>query len=285
MSDEDAFLQAIADAPGDDTTPLVYADWLEERGDSSRANSLRLECAWAALPAHPELQCRWREALPPDEGRYPPVLRRLSEAVRAVDIGWFASFSRVGREVLGLVDRFEARIPVSRPARVPEVAAAQVARWQSAVTDVRRMFEGHVGERVTQERFVVPVDYALFGAMTDDGLTTPDLHGRYNFDFLTDPAAMAAETISYCDMYAEDHGGGEHLAACGLWLLVGRRDKHDLHVCCDRASPLFGVVVDQHDSHPWIDPPDGPTTWEVLTRSFLDFLRWQVAKAERAGDQ
>ncbi|HZY90594.1 MAG TPA: TIGR02996 domain-containing protein [Gemmataceae bacterium] len=42
MSDDAAFLRAIADAPTDDAPRLVYADWLEERGDP-RAEFLRLE--------------------------------------------------------------------------------------------------------------------------------------------------------------------------------------------------------------------------------------------------
>ncbi len=41
MSDETEFLAAIALRPGDDLTRLVYADWLEERGDD-RASYLRL---------------------------------------------------------------------------------------------------------------------------------------------------------------------------------------------------------------------------------------------------
>jgi uncharacterized protein (TIGR02996 family) len=41
MSDEEGFLQAIAAAPTDDLPRLVYADWLEERGDP-RATYLRL---------------------------------------------------------------------------------------------------------------------------------------------------------------------------------------------------------------------------------------------------
>ncbi len=34
MSDEAAFLAAIAAAPADALPRLVYADWLEERGDN-----------------------------------------------------------------------------------------------------------------------------------------------------------------------------------------------------------------------------------------------------------
>ncbi len=42
MSDEQAFLDAIKANPSDRALRLIYADWLEERGDP-RAVSLRLE--------------------------------------------------------------------------------------------------------------------------------------------------------------------------------------------------------------------------------------------------
>jgi uncharacterized protein (TIGR02996 family) len=42
MSEEAAFLQALESDPGDDLTRLVYADWLDERGDA-RGRYLRLE--------------------------------------------------------------------------------------------------------------------------------------------------------------------------------------------------------------------------------------------------
>ena len=42
MTDEAAFLEAIHQSPKDETLRLVYADWLEERGDP-RAAYLRIE--------------------------------------------------------------------------------------------------------------------------------------------------------------------------------------------------------------------------------------------------
>jgi uncharacterized protein (TIGR02996 family) len=49
LMDEDAgFLQALLAAPEDDALRLVYADWLEERGDP-RGEYLRCQCARAAL--------------------------------------------------------------------------------------------------------------------------------------------------------------------------------------------------------------------------------------------
>lgn len=47
---EAALLRAIAEA-GDDNLPrLVYADWLEERGDADRAEFIRLQCEPPELP-------------------------------------------------------------------------------------------------------------------------------------------------------------------------------------------------------------------------------------------
>ena len=42
MTDDEAFIRAIVDSPGDDTPRLVYADWLEDRSDS-RGPYLRAE--------------------------------------------------------------------------------------------------------------------------------------------------------------------------------------------------------------------------------------------------
>src|SRR5262245_5263208 len=41
MSDESDFLEAIADAPDDDTVRLAYADWLAEHGKLTQAKLLR----------------------------------------------------------------------------------------------------------------------------------------------------------------------------------------------------------------------------------------------------
>src|SRR5579884_4103642 len=48
MTRENAFLQAILENPADDTARLVYADWLEERGDP-RGEFIRVQCELAQL--------------------------------------------------------------------------------------------------------------------------------------------------------------------------------------------------------------------------------------------
>jgi uncharacterized protein (TIGR02996 family) len=45
LSQHEAFLRAIFDAPDDDTPRLVYADFLQENGEEDRAEFIRLGCA------------------------------------------------------------------------------------------------------------------------------------------------------------------------------------------------------------------------------------------------
>jgi uncharacterized protein (TIGR02996 family) len=54
MSDEDAFLRAILDHPADDAPRLVYADWLDERGDRVSVRKARfLRTTAQAVRARP----------------------------------------------------------------------------------------------------------------------------------------------------------------------------------------------------------------------------------------
>jgi uncharacterized protein (TIGR02996 family) len=70
---ESAFLDSIRADPGDDTHRLVFADWLEERGDS-RAAYLRVLCEW--LASHPAV----------DEH----LIERERELRKGLDRGWLA---------------------------------------------------------------------------------------------------------------------------------------------------------------------------------------------------
>ena len=45
MTHDEAFLQAIIDNPDDDAPRLIYADWLEERGDP-RGEFIRVQWRW-----------------------------------------------------------------------------------------------------------------------------------------------------------------------------------------------------------------------------------------------
>ena len=56
MSDNKAksFLEDILAHPDDDTPRLIFADWLDEQGDSARAEFIRVQIERASLP-----ECTW----------------------------------------------------------------------------------------------------------------------------------------------------------------------------------------------------------------------------------
>ncbi len=58
MDHEQAFLQAICEAPEDDTPRLVYADWLEENGKADHADFIRTQLRLAQTP---EYERSWQE--------------------------------------------------------------------------------------------------------------------------------------------------------------------------------------------------------------------------------
>src|SRR5438876_1721122 len=86
MPTHEGFWESIRDDPDGDTPRLIYADWLEDQGDSeslARAELLRVQCRLARLDGVEEeffdLQTReemllrehgrrWRAELPTDNG-------------------------------------------------------------------------------------------------------------------------------------------------------------------------------------------------------------------------
>jgi uncharacterized protein (TIGR02996 family) len=80
MGKDESFLAAISAARDDDTLRLVYADWLEERGDV-RGEYLRLLCALAALP---QRQTKKRK----------PLQARLQQLRASIDPDWRWSVAR-----------------------------------------------------------------------------------------------------------------------------------------------------------------------------------------------
>ncbi len=54
LSQHEAFLRAIFDAPDDDTPRLVYADFLQENGEDDRAEFIRVQCELAAKKGRAE---------------------------------------------------------------------------------------------------------------------------------------------------------------------------------------------------------------------------------------
>jgi uncharacterized protein (TIGR02996 family) len=75
MKDEAPFLRAIRAEPDDDAPRLIYADWLDEHGQSEHAEFIRFQCALAEMrlddPRRLELVERERQFVP--ENWLPPL--------------------------------------------------------------------------------------------------------------------------------------------------------------------------------------------------------------------
>jgi uncharacterized protein (TIGR02996 family) len=79
MNDETPFIEAILANPEDEAPRLIYADWLEERGDP-RGEFLRLENALANLPR--------------GDARRPSLRARLQEVRQGLGVEWLAQVDR-----------------------------------------------------------------------------------------------------------------------------------------------------------------------------------------------
>jgi uncharacterized protein (TIGR02996 family) len=95
MTDEDGLLAAIRESPGDDLPRLAYADWLEEHGQTERAEFIRVQLELARLPA--------------GDGRGPALWRRAKELLDARRVEWvpllpaWASYPEFWRGLVGQV--------------------------------------------------------------------------------------------------------------------------------------------------------------------------------------
>jgi uncharacterized protein (TIGR02996 family) len=82
MNQADAFVQAILDDPDDGSLRLIYADWLEERGDP-RGEFIRVQYALAGMdvddPRRPPLEARERMLLLQHGSRWAGHLAKLVE--------------------------------------------------------------------------------------------------------------------------------------------------------------------------------------------------------------
>jgi uncharacterized protein (TIGR02996 family) len=108
MNHEQAFLEDVIAHPDDDAPRLVFADWLDDHGQSERAELIRLQCEQARLdeahPRHAELQTRASALLKKHGKRWAGPLAKLVEEV---------SFRRGFIEAVAVEDspRFLAKAP------------------------------------------------------------------------------------------------------------------------------------------------------------------------------
>lgn len=97
MRDNEALFQTILENPDDDAPRLVYADWLEEHGDSARAEFIRVQCQMAVLNEANRNQPQWEN-----------LKLREKELLAAHGVAWalpLAHLVRSSEFARGFIDR------------------------------------------------------------------------------------------------------------------------------------------------------------------------------------
>jgi uncharacterized protein (TIGR02996 family) len=242
MDEDAAFIRAIRERPDDETSRLVYTDWLDDRSDP-RAEYLRAEAAWLSLPASDE--------------QYRPLYRRVSQLAARLDPEWFASVSRAGL----LARREWGRIARAWELHAHEHTTEPVREWLAAERQLASTFSRFVGAGAMNRRFCIPVDYQAFLTTVGGGWEqNNEWHELYS-------AIRAARTTSgYGETFADNPG--EHLE---IWVAIAvTGDKHDFFLCCDSDSPRFGEVAEGEDYHPWMESGSAPL--RTRGETFLLFL-------------
>jgi uncharacterized protein (TIGR02996 family) len=136
MDEHEAFLKAIAAAPTEDGPRLVYADWLDERGDHDRAAFLRAEVALAAGTGPvDELRARFGELRAGLDPEWWPRVARVGPGVRFTF--WCAA---CGLPLTGPLSPLADPVWLSKEDGTPLVPAGFY--WQAA-GDFSAGMEGH----------------------------------------------------------------------------------------------------------------------------------------------
>jgi uncharacterized protein (TIGR02996 family) len=191
MRDEAPFIKAILKNPDEVATRLVYADWLEERGDS-RGEYLRLSvvlddpaCALEKVQA---------------------VQERLRELQSEIDPGWIASLH--GR-LLARMDRWlAANRPDYYACLQPGVSARALNEFEERFgLTLPRSFRGLYRWRNGQPRdcFESLQDNRMFSSLEDIAETKEMLDGMIGNDF-EDPEWWRRSWVPFLA-----NGGGDHL--------------------------------------------------------------------------
>src|SRR4051794_10588190 len=126
-----SLLQGCKDAPDDDAPRLVLADWLEEHGESDRAEFVRLSVRLAA-----------QEVAVGDEA---PSLARLHELSARHATRWLGALPDLGERLAFRRGLLELRCVVGALPRFADFSPAHALPWlETLVPHV--YYQEHVGE-------------------------------------------------------------------------------------------------------------------------------------------
>lgn len=167
----------------------------------------------------------------------------------------------------GLVEQFSTHeTPLIHTVTAVESTDLEAA-WMACLSSVQAVFTKHYGSSEVEKRFHIPQDYTMFMRVIGGGWKSLQSLQWHLFDAKT----VASQTIDNFRVFVLGAEEGELIDGSGFWLSIGEwSDKHEYLLCCDRAHPRFGAVLDGHDSHPWLDGAEG---CYQMADSFLEWLR------------
>ena len=248
MNEDDAFIRAIREQPDDETSRLVYADWLDDRSDP-RAEYLRAEAAWAALQ--------------PSDEQYRPLYRRVSQLAATLDPEWFAAVSRIGHR---------ARSEWARVAHVWEPHQTKqptepIREWSEARQILEETFRELLEPVSIDQRFCLPVDYFAFSTTVGGNWKRNDLSTLFS---AMHAAFGSCENMRY---YSQRYGSPREMWVC----VAGIDTAADFMLCCDLGSARFGGVAECERYRPWMDSHGSELSQRGDT--FLQFLvNWSASE-------
>ena len=170
MGEEAGFLSAIRQTPADETTRLVYADWLDEQGDpdsKSRAEFIRLEVQMAATPEQSLNRVRW--------------LNKLQKLAATLNPRWLAVVSHPKLEACRVSFQFECP---KQWEKLTPTADDKVRFCESCKQDVHYCETIHEARDHASRGHCVAVTLAL--VRRGDDLCPPPLRGAGTPMKLTD---------------------------------------------------------------------------------------------------
>jgi uncharacterized protein (TIGR02996 family) len=240
MSDEDAFIRALRERPDDETTRLVYTDWLDDRSDP-RAEYLRTEAAWVALQ--------------PSDEQYRPLYRRVSQLAAGLEPEWFATVRRAW-DALPSDFRHSSR-------HMEDVVPDSPGLWRETASSLWAWFAEAFGEDEADQRFCLPADFVAFNCV----INRPDWYrrGRQMVEILEEQVTELGLNQALAD---------EFQTASEMWLHFGQASDASWHcVCCDLGSPRYGVIAECSggvEEHLWL--AESLSTATFCGRNLLHFL-------------
>jgi uncharacterized protein (TIGR02996 family) len=105
------FMQEILANPDDDTPRLIYADWLDEYGDSLQAEFIRTQCELAKFPRHDPQFMEVFKREHPLRLRYEPIWRQtIPTWLSGASILLHRGFGGVVRTTIPYFTKYAARL-------------------------------------------------------------------------------------------------------------------------------------------------------------------------------